>query len=98
MDPHIGPITCGSNLLAIELLMFNHTLSPSSKFTSHRDLSVKSLYHLCAFSKLALAISHKHRLSSSSCVTINTSSLASLWSRPCEAQDVGTIGDLLATI
>jgi hypothetical protein len=47
---------------------------------------------------LALAISHKHHLSSSSYVTIGTSSLTSLGGYPCVAQVVGTIGDLLVTI
>jgi hypothetical protein len=61
-----------------KFFMFNHTSSPSSKLTFHYDLFTKSLYRLCTFSKLAFTIFHKCRLSSSSCVTIGTSSLASL--------------------
>ncbi len=76
----------------------NHILSPSSKLTSRRDLSTKSLYRLCAFSRLALAISHKCRLSSSSYVTIGTSSLPSFGGCPCAAKVVGSIGDLPITI
>ncbi len=75
----------------------NHILSPSPKFTSRRDLSTKSLYHLCTFSRLALAISHKRRLYSSSCVTIGTSSLASFGGCPCAAKVVSSIGDLPIT-
>jgi hypothetical protein len=56
------------------------------------------LYLLCAFSKLAFANSHKHFLSSSSCVTIGTSSLASPGGYPCAVQIMGTIGDLPVTI
>jgi hypothetical protein len=81
-----------------KFLMFNHTSSLSSKFTSRQDLSAKSLYRLCAFSRLALAVSHKRRLSSSSYVSIGTSSIASLKGCPCVAQIVGTIGDLPVTI
>jgi hypothetical protein len=58
----------------------------------------KILYRLCAFSKLAFAISHKRHLSSSSYVTIGTSSFASLGDCPCVAQVDGTIGDLSVTI
>jgi len=79
-----------------KFLMFNHTSSLSSKFTSRQDLSTKSLYLLCAFSRLALAISHKRRLSSTSCVTMGISSLASLGGYP--TQVVGTISDLPVTI
>jgi hypothetical protein len=61
-------------------------------------LATKSLYHLCAFSKLAFATSHKRDLSSSSYVTIGTSSLASLGGCPCVAQVMGTIGELPVTI
>ncbi len=60
--------------------------------------AAKSLYLLCVFSKLAFGNSHKRRLSSSSCVTIGTSSLASLWVCPCAAHVMGTIGDLPVTI
>jgi hypothetical protein len=81
-----------------KFLMFNHTSSPFSKFTSRQDLSTKFLYRLCAFSRLALAISHKRRLSSSNCVTIGTSTLASLGGYPITTQVVGSIGDLLITI
>jgi hypothetical protein len=62
--------------------MFNHTSFPFAKFTFRQDLFTKSLYYLCAFSRLALAISHKRHLSSSSYVTIGTSSLASLGGYP----------------
>jgi hypothetical protein len=43
------------------------------------------LYLLCTFSKLAFATSHKRRLSSSSCVTIDTSSLVSFKGCPYAA-------------
>jgi hypothetical protein len=79
-----------------KFLMFNHISSPSSKFTSRQDLSAKSLYLLCAFSILALAISHKLHLSSSSYVTMGISSFASLGG--CPTQVVGIIGDLPVTI
>ncbi len=62
------------------------------------NYSTKFLYHLCAFSRLALAISHKRRLFSSSCVTIDNSSFASLGGCPCVAHIIGTIGDLPVTI
>jgi hypothetical protein len=78
--------------------MFNHISSPSLKFTSHQDLSTKSLYCLCTFSRLALAISHKCHLFSSSCVTIDTSSFASFGGCLSAAQVVGTISDLPVTI
>ncbi len=81
-----------------KFIMFNHISSPSSKFTSHQDLSTKSLYHLCAFSRFALAISHKRHLFSSSCVTISTSSFTSLGGCPCATQVVGTISELPVTI
>ncbi len=80
-----------------KFLMFNHTSSPSQNFTFHRDLFAKSLYHLCTFRKLAFATSHRRHLSSSSCVTIGTSSLASLGGS-CATQIMGTIGDLPITI
>jgi hypothetical protein len=44
--------------------------------------------------KLALVTSQRHRLFSSSGVTIGTSSLTSLGGCPCAAQVMGTIGDL----
>jgi len=78
--------------------MFNPTSSPSSKFTSRQDLSTKSLYRLCTFSRLALAISPKRHFSSSSCVTIGISSFASLGGYSIAAQVVGIIGDLPITI
>jgi len=94
----MGSKTCGSNLLAIR----NFDVQPHfiSFFKIHLSLGLvhKILYRLCAFSRLALAISHKHHLSSSSYVTIGTSSLTSLGGYPCVAQVVGTIGDLLVTI
>ncbi len=83
MDSHMGPKTWLKPLCNQKFLMFNHTSSPSWNFTSCRDLSAKSLYLLCVFSKLAFATSHKHCLFSSSCVTIGTSSLASLVVCPC---------------
>ncbi len=80
-----------------KFLMFNHTSFLSSKLTS-RDLSTKSFYHVCVFSRLALAISHKRCLSSSSCVTIDTSPFTSLGGYPSATQVVNTIGDLPVTI
>jgi hypothetical protein len=55
------------------------------------------LQFLCLW-RLALALSHKCCLFSSSCVTISTSSLASYESCPFVTQVVGTIGDLIVTI
>jgi len=66
MGSHMGPRSCDLNLLVIKFfLMFNHTSSLFWNFTSHRDLSAKSLYRLCAFSKfvatLALGSGPKQR-------------------------------------
>jgi len=44
--------------------MFNYTSSPTWNFTFRRDLSAKSLYLLCAFSKLAFANSQRRRAAS----------------------------------
>jgi hypothetical protein len=54
----------------------------------HRPLGLvlKSLYRLCAFSRLVVPISLKRRLFSSSCVTISISPLASFGGCPCVAQ------------
>ncbi len=81
-----------------KFLMFYHTSSPSWNFISCRDSFAKFLYRLCAFSKLAFTNSHRRHLSSSSCVTIGTSSLASLEGYSCATQVMGTIGDLPVTI
>jgi hypothetical protein len=89
----MGPRTYGLNLLATKFFWCSTTLH----FLLQNSLFVKTCQqNLCtiyvAFQDWLLAISHKRRFSSLSCVTIGISLVASLGGCPSTAQVVGTIG------
>jgi hypothetical protein len=93
----MGPKTCDSNLLATNF--FDVQPHFISFFKIHLPLGLVHKIFVLFVHLFNVGLGHlPQALSSSSCVTIGTSSLASLGACPCVAHVVGTIGDLLVTI
>ncbi len=99
MDSHLGQKLVAQTFWQSNFFLCSTTLHLLLRNSPFVETSPQNpLYCLCGLSKLALSISHKCCFSSSNCVTIDTSSLASLGGCPSATQVVGIIGDLPVTI